>query len=151
MPATVVQLLCSSNGVTGYQVMYSNGSKLSFILGVNATSLPPSFAPVYIIVDYFLVIAAIGLMLSTIYVIASSSLSRRMAAVLIIINLIVTAGAGVYSSSPLRPLNVSCGSSSFTIFITDPALPLAYMAFIIELVNMLIFFIVVFMKYQGLL
>ena len=78
-----------------------------------------------------------------------ANFSRRIAVTLIVVNLAVAAVAGAYASNPLRPLTIHCPSGTVTAYVVDPALPIAYMAFLISLINLVVFSVAILLRYGG--
>ena len=135
---TAVTPYCGSAGI-GYTVYYSNGSATTYVIGVNATTLPPNFVVGYSILDAILMVASLALAsLVAYHVAAGKGLGTTRLVTLSLIGLAVFGVGMLMSASPLRPVVMSCGSSTYTVMAYDPLNVLAFPSALIAIVAVLV-------------
>jgi hypothetical protein len=129
-------LVCTSGGhgvVPGYTVFYSNGSSFVYVLGVNATSLPPTVVPLpwFAYVPVIILVYSIAIALLLVF---NKTVFRLAVIVLSVIGLVVVSGFGAL---PYVPVVVNCplvGSSTYVrtvISVLNPYYPLYYIDYVI--------------------
>ena len=115
---TVVTPFCSGSQV-GYTVYLSNKTVLTYILGTNATTLPPALVPTYILAyPYVLMLAALIIIVLAVY--RFGDLGLRNSLILASASAIVAVLGYLGVGDPYVSFNLSCPNSYAPVTVTVP-------------------------------
>ena len=115
---TAITPFCSGTQV-GYTVYLSNKTALTYILGQNATTLPPALIPTYILAyPYVLMLTALIIIVLAVY--KFGDLGMRNSLILASASAITIVLAYLGVGNPYVPFNLSCPNSYAPVTVTVP-------------------------------
>lgn len=120
VPSAIVPY-CSGSQI-GYTVYFNNGTYATYILGVNATALPPNFAFSYSVMDALVFVASIIAVAIVAFYIGSGRLMSPAASFTLAIAALAIFGIGaMLTGNPLRPFTINCGTAgAVSVMVYDP-------------------------------
>ena len=115
---TAITPFCSGAQI-GYTVYLSNETVLTYILGQNATTLPPALVPMPILAyPYVLMLAALIIIVLTVY--RFGDLGLRNSLILASASAIVTVLAYLGVGNPYASFNLSCPNANAPVTVAVP-------------------------------
>ena len=115
---TAITPFCSGSQV-GYTVYLSNKTVLTYILGTNATTLPPALVPTTILAyPYALMLAALIIIVLAVY--KFGDLGMRNSLLLAGATAVVTVLAYLGVGNPYASFNLSCPNANAPVTVTVP-------------------------------
>jgi len=115
---TVITPYCSGSQV-GYTVYLSNKTVLTYILGTNATTLPPALVPTTILAyPYALMLAALIIIVLAVY--KFGDLGMRNSLILASASAIVAVLGYLSLGNPYMSFNLSCPNTYAPVTVTVP-------------------------------
>ena len=115
---TAITPFCSGSQV-GYTVYLSNKTVLTYILGTNATTLPPALVPTTILAyPYALMLAALIIIVLVAY--KFGDLGMRNSLILAGATAVVTVLAYLGVGNPYASFNLSCPNANAPVTVTVP-------------------------------
>ena len=115
---TAITPFCSGAQV-GYTVYLSNKTVLTYILGTNATTLPPALVPGYIQAYPYVLMLAVLLIIAVV-VYKFGDLGMRGSLLLAGVTAVVTVLAYLGVGNPYASFNLSCPNTYATVTVTVP-------------------------------